>query len=114
MAGLKVAIAEIDDFSAAVSRVAQGGSALDSSILSLLVAGKRKAAPLEVLSAREREVLSLMAEGRSSGAIAERLVVTPRAIEKHVTEIFEKLHLGAAVEDHRRVLAVPTFLRASD
>ena len=111
---LKDRIAEIDDFSSAVRRVAQGGSALDSSIVSLLVARKRKARPLEVLSAREREVLSLMAEGRSNGAIAERLVVTPRAIEKHITNIFEKLDLGAAVEDHRRVLAVLTFLRASD
>ncbi len=111
---LKDRIAEIDDFSSAVRRVAQGGSALDSSIVSLLVARKRRAAPLEVLSAREREVLSLMAEGRSNGAIAERLVVTPRAIEKHITNIFEKLDLGSAVEDHRRVLAVLTFLRASD
>ena len=111
---LKDRIAEIDDFSSAVRRVAQGGSALDSSIVSQLVARKRRAAPLEVLSAREREVLALMAEGRSNGAIAERLVVTPRAVEKHITNIFEKLDLGAAVEDHRRVLAVLTFLRASD
>jgi DNA-binding NarL/FixJ family response regulator len=96
-----------------VRRVAQGGSALDPSIVGLLVARKRRSSPLEVLSAREKEVLSLMAEGRSNQAIADSLVVTPRAIEKHITNIFEKLGLGSAVEDHRRVLAVLTFLRAS-
>jgi len=110
---LKDRIAEIDDFSSAVRRVAQGGSALDSSIVSQLVARKRRVAPLEVLSAREREVLALMAEGRSNGAIAERLVVTPRAVEKHITNIFEKLGLDGTADDHRRVLAVLTFLRAS-
>jgi DNA-binding NarL/FixJ family response regulator len=111
---LKDRIADIDDFTVAVARVAGGGSALDPSIVSLLVARKRRASPLEALSAREREVLGLMAEGRSNGAIAERLVVTPRAVEKHITNIFEKLGLGAAVADHRRVLAVLTFLRAGD
>lgn len=110
---LKDRIADIDDFAEAVRRVAQGGSALDPSIVGLLVARKRRSSPLEVLSPREREVLGLMAEGRSNQAIADALVVTPRAIEKHITNIFEKLGLGSAVEDHRRVLAVLTFLRAS-
>jgi DNA-binding NarL/FixJ family response regulator len=110
---LKDRIADIDEFAAAVRRVAAGGSALDPSIVGLLVARKRRADPLEALSAREREVLSAMAEGRSNHAIAERLVVTPRAVEKHITNIFEKLGLDGTVDDHRRVLAVLTFLRAS-
>jgi DNA-binding NarL/FixJ family response regulator len=110
---LKDRIADIDDFAESVRRVAQGGSALDPSIVGLLVARRRRSSPLEVLSAREKEVLGLMAEGRSNQAIADALVVTPRAIEKHITNIFEKLGLGSAVEDHRRVLAVLTFLRAS-
>ena len=94
---LKDRIADIDDFAESVRRVAQGGSALDPSIVGLLVARKRRSSPLEVLSAREKEVLSLMAEGRSNQAIADALVVTPRAIEKHITNIFEKLGLGSAV-----------------
>ena len=110
---LKDRIADIDEFVQAIRRVAGGGSALDPAIVGLLVARKRRADPLQVLSPREREVLSLMAEGRSNHAIADQLVVTPRAIEKHITNIFEKLGLGSAVEDHRRVLAVLTFLRAS-
>ena len=110
---LKDRIADIDEFADSVRRVAQGGSALDPSIVGLLVARKRRSSPLEVLSAREKEVLGLMAEGRSNQAIADALVVTPRAIEKHITNIFEKLGLGSAVEDHRRVLAVLTFLRAN-
>ena len=110
---LKDRIADIDDFAEAVRRVAQGGSALDPSIVGLLVSRKRRSSPLEVLSPREREVLSLMAEGRSNQAIADALVVTPRAVEKHITNIFEKLGLGSAPQDHRRVLAVLTFLRAS-
>jgi DNA-binding NarL/FixJ family response regulator len=111
---LKDRIADIDDFAASVRRVAQGGSALDPSIVGLLVARKRRASPIEALSRREREVLELMAEGRSNQAIADRLVVTPRAVEKHITSIFEKLGLGTAEQDHRRVLAVLTFLRAGE
>jgi DNA-binding NarL/FixJ family response regulator len=111
---LKDRIADIDDFAASVRRVAQGGSALDPSIVGLLVSRKRRASPLEALSKREREVLELMAEGRSNQAIADRMVVTPRAIEKHITSIFEKLALGTADKDHRRVLAVLTFLRAGE
>jgi len=111
---LKDRIADIDDFAASVRRVAQGGSALDPSIVGLLVSRKRRASPLEALSPREREVLELMAEGRSNQAIADRMVVTPRAVEKHITSIFEKLELGTADKDHRRVLAVLTFLRAGE
>jgi DNA-binding NarL/FixJ family response regulator len=109
---LKDRIADIDDFAESVRRVAQGGSALDPSIVGLLVSRKRRSSPLEVLSAREKEVLGLMAEGRSNQAIAERLVVTERAVEKHVTSIFQKLRLTATPEDHRRVLAVLAFLRS--
>jgi DNA-binding NarL/FixJ family response regulator len=111
---LKDRIADIEEFAAAVRRVASGGSALDPSIVSLLVARKRRQSPVEALSPREREVLELMAEGRSNQAIADRLVVTPRAVEKHITSIFEKLGLSSDVDDHRRVLAVLTYLRASD
>ena len=91
-------------------RVAEGGSALDPSVVSQLVGRRRRDDPLAELTAREREVLGLMAEGRSNGAIAEKLVVTPRAVEKHVTNIFAKLGLRDAEKDHRRVLAVLRFL----
>jgi DNA-binding NarL/FixJ family response regulator len=111
---LKDRIADIEEFTAAVRRVASGGSALDPSIVSLLVARKRRQSPVETLSPREREVLELMAEGRSNQAIADRLVVTPRAVEKHITSIFEKLGLSSDVDDHRRVLAVLTYLRAAE
>ena len=93
-------------------RVADGGSALDPAVVSELVGRKRRDDPLEQLTAREREVLELMAEGRSNQAIAERLFVTLRAVEKHVTSIFTKLGLPASTDDHRRVLAVLAFLRA--
>jgi DNA-binding NarL/FixJ family response regulator len=76
-----------------------------------LVGRRRKADPLDELTPREREVLELMAEGRSNQAIAERLFITLRAVEKHVTSIFTKLRLSATSEDHRRVLAVLTYLR---
>jgi DNA-binding NarL/FixJ family response regulator len=94
-----------------VRRVAAGGSALDPEIVAQLVGRRRPSDPLGELTPREREVLELMAEGRSNGAIAQQLVVTERAIEKHVTSIFAKLRLAPASEDHRRVLAVLTFLR---
>src|SRR4029079_6752352 len=93
-------------------RVADGGSALDPAVVSELVGRKRRDDPLEQLTAREREVLELMAEGRSNQAIAERLFVTLRAVEKHVTSIFTKLGLPASTDDHRRVVAVLAFLRA--
>jgi DNA-binding NarL/FixJ family response regulator len=92
--------------------VADGGSALDPAIVTQLVGRRRADDPVSTLTPREREVLELMAEGRSNQAIAQRLVVTERAVEKHVTSIFGKLGLPAAAEDHRRVLAVLAFLRA--
>src|SRR5919108_5488538 len=107
---LKDRISDVGDFADAVRRVADGGSALDPAIVSQLVGRRRGADPLEQLTPREREVLGLMAEGRSNQGIAERLVVTERAVEKHVTSIFSKLKLPAAAEDHRRVLAVLAFL----
>jgi DNA-binding NarL/FixJ family response regulator/class 3 adenylate cyclase len=109
---LKDRVADLEQFGAAVRRVADGGSALDPAVVSELVGRKRRDDPLEQLTAREREVLELMAEGRSNQAIAERLFVTLRAVEKHVTSIFTKLGLPASTDDHRRVLAVLAFLRA--
>ena len=81
-------------------------------MVSHLLGRQRREDPLEVLTAREREVLGLMAEGRSNIAIAENLVVTERAVEKHVTSIFSKLDLAPTAEDHRRVLAVLTYVKA--
>jgi DNA-binding NarL/FixJ family response regulator/class 3 adenylate cyclase len=108
---LKDRVADIDEFAAAVRRVSEGGSALDPAVVSQLVGRHRRDDPLAELSPREREVLELMAEGRSNQAIAERLFVTLRAVEKHVTSIFVKLRLTATPEDHRRVLAVLALLR---
>jgi DNA-binding NarL/FixJ family response regulator len=108
---LKDRIHDITEFADAVRRVGEGGSALDPAVVSRLVGRRRVDDPLADLTPREREVLELMAEGRSNQAIAERLVVTPRAVEKHVTSIFAKLRLPASAEDHRRVLAVLTFLK---
>src|SRR5204863_9528543 len=109
---LKDRIVDVDDFVAAVRRVADGGSVLDPSVVQMLVGRRRADDPLAELTPREREVLGLMAEGRSNQGIAERLVVTGRAIEKHVTSIFSKLRLPPAAEDHRRVLAVLAYLRS--
>jgi DNA-binding NarL/FixJ family response regulator len=108
---LKDRISDVKEFAAAVKRVAEGGSALDSEVVSRLVGRRRGDDPLSQLTPREREVLQLMAEGRSNQAIADRLVVTLRAVEKHVTSIFGKLRLPADEHDHRRVLAVLTYLR---
>jgi len=110
---LKDRVADIDTFTDAVRRVAGGGSALDPEVVALLLGRRRREDPLEALTPREREVLGLMAEGRSNAAIAEALVVTERAVEKHVTSIFSKLDLTPTVEDHRRVLAVLAYLRSS-
>jgi DNA-binding NarL/FixJ family response regulator len=109
---LKDRVADVDTFADAVQRVGSGGSALDPEVVSLLMGRARDDDPLEELTPREREVLGLMAEGRSNGAIAEQLVVSERAVEKHVTSIFGKLGLTASGEDHRRVLAVLRFLEA--
>jgi DNA-binding NarL/FixJ family response regulator len=109
---LKDRVADVDAFLDAVRRVADGGSALDPEVVSQLLGRKRRDDPLEELTPREREVLGLMAEGRSNHAIAEHLVVTDRAVEKHVTSIFGKLDLSATADDHRRVLAVLTYLKS--
>jgi len=108
---LKDRVLDVADFVAAVRRVGQGGSALDPAVVSQLVGG-RADDPLSELTPREREVLELMAEGRSNKGIAERLVVTERAVEKHVGSILMKLRLPTAPDDHRRVLAVLAFLRS--
>jgi DNA-binding NarL/FixJ family response regulator/class 3 adenylate cyclase len=108
---LKDRVSDLEQFGTAVRRVADGGSALDPAVVSELVGRKRRNDPLEQLTAREREVLELMAEGRSNQAIADRMFVTLRAVEKHVTSIFTKLGLPASSDDHRRVLAVLAFLR---
>jgi len=110
---LKDRVSDVDTFTDAVRRVANGGSALDPEVVALLLGRRRREDPLESLTAREREVLGLMAEGRSNAAIAEALVVTERAVEKHVTSIFSKLDLPPTVEDHRRVLAVLAYLRSA-
>ena len=108
---LKDRVGDVDAFLDAVRRVSEGGSALDPEVVSQLMGRKRRDDPLDELTPREREVLGLMAEGRSNHAIAEALVVTERAVEKHVTSIFSKLDLVNTPEDHRRVLAVLAYLR---
>jgi DNA-binding NarL/FixJ family response regulator len=109
---LKDRIADLEDFADAIRRVAAGGSALDPTIVSQLLSKRRDAGPLDDLTAREREVLELMAEGRSNQGIADRLAISERGVQKHVTSIFDKLGIPAGTDDHRRVLAVLTFLRA--
>jgi DNA-binding NarL/FixJ family response regulator len=108
---LKDRVADIERFIDAVRRVADGGSALDPEVVSQMLA-RRSTGPLDQLTRREREVLAMMAEGRSNHSIATELVVTERAVEKHVTSIFAKLNLPATADDHRRVLAVLAFLNA--
>jgi DNA-binding NarL/FixJ family response regulator len=109
---LKDRVADLDALADAVRRVARGGSALDPEVVAMLLGRRRREDPLAALTPREREVIGLMAEGRSNAAIADALVVTERAVEKHVTAIFTKLDLTPAAEDHRRVLAVLAYLRA--
>jgi DNA-binding NarL/FixJ family response regulator len=109
---LKERVTDVGTLLDAVQRVAGGGSVIDPQVVSQLLRRHREEDPLELLSAREREVLELMAEGRSNHAIAAALVISERAVEKHVTSIFSKLELPPAEDDHRRVLAVLTFLRA--
>jgi len=109
---LKDRVGDIDAFVDAVRRVGDGGSALDPEVVSRLLGRRRREDPLEGVTPREREVLGLMAEGRSNHAIAEQLVVTERAVEKHVTSIFGKLGLPPTQDDHRRVLAVLAYLNS--
>lgn len=110
---LKDRVADVGEFAQEVRRVAAGGTALDSEVVAQLLARSRRAHPLEGLTAREREVLALMAQGRSNSAIAAALVVTDGAVEKHVSSIFTKLGLPPAESDHRRVLAVLRHLEAA-
>ena len=109
---LKDRVSDVEQFASSVRRVAEGGSVLDPDVVSQLIGRRRRDDPLEQLTPREREVLELMAEGRSNQAIADRLFVTLRAVEKHVTSIFTKLGLPASTEDHRRVLAVLAAIRS--
>jgi DNA-binding NarL/FixJ family response regulator len=108
---LKERVGDVRTFVDAVERVAAGGSALDPQIVSRMLGRRRDDSPLDRLSPREREVLAAMAEGKSNRGIAEQLVVTETAVEKHVTRIFNKLDLGPTPTEHRRVLAVLTYLQ---
>ena len=108
---LKDRVSDLHDLSDAVERVGKGGSVLDPSVVAQLVGRRRQGHdPIDDLSDREREVLALMAEGRSNRAIAERLVITERTVEKHVRSILAKLRIPESEEDHRRVLAVLAYL----
>ena len=109
---LKEKVGDLRMFADAVRRVADGGSVLDPDVVARLVGRERKAGPLDDLTPREREVLALIAEGRSNGGIANELVVTVAAVERHVTSIFDKLGLRQAPDAHRRVLAVLKYLQA--
>ena len=108
---LKERVTDVEDFVRTLRHVAGGGSALDPQVVSRLLADPRGDGPLSTLTPREREVLELVAEGRSNKAIADQLDVTQRAVTKHVTSIFSKLDLPPGEDDHRRILAVLTFLR---
>jgi DNA-binding NarL/FixJ family response regulator len=107
---LKDRVANVGEFIDAIARVAAGGTALDPEVVAGMLNATRHASTLSALTARERDVLTLMAEGRSNNAIADRLVVSERAVEKHISNIFSKLGLPPSDSDHRRVLAVLTYL----
>ena len=110
---LKDRIADIESFTDAVQRVAHGGSALDPEVVALLLGRRRRDDPLPGFTPREREVVALMAEGRTNAAMADALAVSERAVEKHVTGIFSKLDLLPDAADHRRILAVLAYLRSA-
>ena len=109
---LKSRITDVEEFIGTLERIAKGASVVDPALVQELVSARRRDDPLAVLSAREREVLALMAEGRSNAGIARRLWVTEGTVEKHVRSVLAKLSLGETDDDHRRVLAVVTFLEA--
>jgi DNA-binding NarL/FixJ family response regulator len=109
---LKSRVTDVEEFVETLDRIAKGGSVVDPALVQELVAARRVEDPLDVLSPREREVLELMAEGRSNAGIAHRLWVTEGTVEKHVRSILSKLPLPETGDDHRRVLAVLTFLEA--
>jgi DNA-binding NarL/FixJ family response regulator len=111
---LKDRVLEIDEFLDAVRRVASGGTAVDPQVVSQLLGGRTDDDPLAELTPREREVLGLMAEGRSNQGICDKLVLSPKTIESHVNSIFLKLGLRQAPDDHRRVLAVLAYLRGGE
>ena len=108
---LKERVADVSAFVDAVERVARGGSVIDPEIVGRMLGRRRSTGPLDELTPREREVLAAMAEGKSNRGIAEELVVSETAIEKHVTRIFNKLGIGPSTTEHRRVLAVLTYMR---
>jgi DNA-binding NarL/FixJ family response regulator len=110
---LKERIGDVEAFTDAVARVAAGGTALDPEVVGRLLGRRRRAGPLDRLSARERQVLAAMAEGKSNQGIAEELVITQATVERHIRFIFQKLDLGPTPTEHRRVLAVLTYLRGS-
>jgi DNA-binding NarL/FixJ family response regulator len=110
---LKERVGDVEVFIDAVNRVASGGSALDPEVVARMLGRRREEGPLDRLSPRERDVLGAMAEGRSNRGVAESLVVTQAAVEKHVTSIFHKLELDPGATEHRRVLAVLTYLSDS-
>jgi DNA-binding NarL/FixJ family response regulator len=110
---LKDRVGDLASLTDAIERVARGGSALDPEVVGLMVGRRRRDDPLDALTPREREVLSLMAQGKSNQGIADELVVTLAAVEKHVTGIFSKLDLGDERTEHRRVMAVLRLLEAS-
>jgi DNA-binding NarL/FixJ family response regulator len=109
---LKDRVLEVDDFLQSLRRVASGGTVVDPDVVAQLLGRRHQPDPLEELTPREREVLSLMAEGRSNRGICETLVLSPKTVETHVSSIFSKLRLPTEQDDHRRVLAVLTFLRS--
>lgn len=109
---LKERVADVREFIDACTRVVQGGTVLDPDVVAQLLARRRRE-PLDTLTAREREVLSLMAEGNSNVGIARRLVISEGAVEKHISSVFSKLGLSATETEHRRVLAVLQYLRAT-
>ena len=108
---LKDRVDDLDDFADAIRRIARGGSVIDPEVVARLVGSRRTRVPLDDLTAREREVLALIAEGRSNQAIGDRLFLAPKTIEAHIASIFSKLELLPAGDDHRRVLAVLAQLR---